>query len=93
MPGIAGASGTLCKTKYGARIIITTRKAPTTNPNKVRMYFRPANSYQRKTPVSQHEMQVRSLFTRRQALVSELMRTQHLSKAEAWKIAKHEITE
>ena len=37
IPGIAAVSGTLCKTK-NARVIFTTRKASSTNPNKVRMY-------------------------------------------------------
>ena len=52
IPGIAAVSGTLCKTK-NARVIFTTRKASSTNPNKVRMYVRSAESYKRTTPPSE----------------------------------------
>lgn len=92
IPGIASASGTLCKCKNGARIIVSTRQAPTTNPNKVRMYIRSAESYQRSSKPSANELAARELFTKRQAYVQELIASgRYHSKAEAWKIAKREI--
>ena len=49
--------------------------------------------YERSTPVSKHEMQVRSIFSKRQARVLQLMaENTKLSKKEAWAIAKKEIT-
>ena len=75
VPGIKSASGTLMKCKNGTRIIFTTRRAPSSNPCKVRMYIRTAEDYQRSTPVSKHEIQIRALF----------------SKKKAWQIAKNEI--
>ncbi|MBR6829002.1 MAG: hypothetical protein IKM83_00110 [Paludibacteraceae bacterium] len=92
MPGIKAASGTLCKTPDGRRVIFTTRKAPTTNPNRMRAYIRSAESYKRKTPPSEKEQQCRSLFARRQSYVQELMASgRYHSKAEAWEIAKRDI--
>lgn len=94
IPGINVASGTLMKCKNGARIIFTTRRAPSSNPHKMRMYIRPAESFKRKTPVSKREMQVRSIFAKRQARVRQLMnKFNYLSKKEAWDIAKKEITD
>ena len=90
--GIAYASGTLCKNRDGSRVIVTTRKAASSNPNKVRMYLRSAKSYQRSTKPSAKEIALRELFTRRQAYVQELLASgRYHSKAEAWKIAKREI--
>ena len=94
IPGINVASGTLLKCKNGSRIIFTTRRAPSSNPRKMRMYIRPAESYRRKTPVSEREMQARSLFSRRQAHVLNLIAANpKLSKKKAWEIAKKEITD
>ena len=90
--GIAAAHGTLRKNPDGSRIVITTRKAASTNPNKVRMYLRSADSYKRKAPVSDKEMAARTLFARRQAYVQELLASgRYHTKAEAWKIAKATI--
>ena len=48
--------------------------------------------YERSTPVSKHELQVRSIFSRRQARVLQLMaENPKLSKKKAWAIAKKEI--
>ena len=48
--------------------------------------------YQRSTPVTEREMQVRSIFSRRQARVIQLMaENPKLSKKDAWAIAKKEI--
>ena len=92
VPGIKSASGTLMKCKNGTRVIFTTRRAPSSNPCKVRMYLRTAEDYQRSTPVTEREKQVRDLFSRRQARVLQLMaENTKLSKKEAWKIAKTEI--
>ena len=91
IPGISAASGTLCKTK-NARIILTTRKAPSTNPNKVHMYIRSAESYKRKTQPSENEQRCRTLFVRRQAYVQELLASgAYHSKATAWKKAIKDI--
>lgn len=89
IPGIKAASGTLCKSPNGKRVIFTTRKAPSTNPNKIRAYIRSAESYKRKTPPSEKEQQSRLLFARRQAYVQKLMASgTYLSKAELWELAK-----
>ena len=92
IPGIASMSGTLCKNQDGSRYIITTRKAATTNPVKVRMYFRPASSYQRKTPISEKELAARCRFAILARRVKELME-QHVcrTRKEAWQIAKEEL--
>ena len=92
VPGIKSASGTLMKCKNGTRVVFTTRRAPSTNPCKVRMYIRTAEDYQRSTPVSEREMQVRSIFSRRHARVLQLLaENPKLSKKKAWQIAKFEI--
>ena len=94
VPGINVASGTLMRCKNGARIIFTTRRAPSSNPCKMRMYIRTADSYKRKTPLSESEMQARSLFSRRQARVLQLRSANpRLSLKGAWAIAKKEITD
>ena len=91
-PAIVSASGTLCKEKNGLRVIVTTRKAPSTNPCKTRMYIRSAASYQRSGKPSEKEIAARELFAKRQAFVQELLASgKYHSKAEAWKIAKKEI--
>ena len=94
--GIEAAHGTLYKGKNGTRVIITTRKAPSTNPNKVRMYLRSAKAYKRKKPASDAEIAARQLFTKRQAYVRQLLdaakaENKRLSLAKAWKVAKQEI--
>ena len=86
--GIATASGTLCKNRNGSRIIVTTRRAPSANKGKIRMYLRPA--YQRRTPYSDAEIAAQELFTKRQAYVSELIEL-GCTKSEAWQIAKQRI--
>ena len=93
MDGILSASGTLRKMKDGTRIIVTTRRAATTNPApRTRMYIRSSETYQRTTPVTEKEISARQLFVRRQAYVQELMASgRYHTKAEAWKVAKKEI--
>lgn len=90
--GIISASGTLCKNRNGSRVIVTTRRAPSDNKNKMRMYIRSAASYQRSGKPSEKEIAARELFAKRQAYVQELLASgSYHSKAEAWKIAKKEI--
>ena len=92
VPGINAASGTLMKCKNGTRVVFTTRRAPSSNPCKVRMYIRTAEDYQRSTPVSEKEIQVRELFSKRQQRVNQLRADNpKLSKKKAWQIAKNEI--
>ena len=92
MPGIASISGTLYKGKNGLRLVATTRKAPTTNKQKTRLYLRSEESYQRKTPYSEAELKRQDLFAKRQAYVKQLMaETPWLNKKEAWLIAKQDI--
>ena len=89
--GIESASGTLCKTKR-SRIIVTTRKAASSNPNKIRMYLRSNDSYKRKGKPSEKELAARALFAKRRAFVDQLVNSGKCrSKADAWKIAKQEI--
>ena len=48
--------------------------------------------YERSTPVTEREKQVRELFSKRQQRVNQLLKANpKLSKKEAWKIAKTEI--
>ena len=48
--------------------------------------------YERSTPVSEREMQVRELFSKRQQRVNQLRADNpKLSKKKAWQIAKNEI--
>lgn len=90
--GVMSASGTFCKNRNGSRVIVTTRRAPSSNKNKVRMYLRSADSYKRKKPFSDAEIAAQELFTVRQAYVKELLANGTCkSKAEAWKIAKKSI--
>ena len=90
--GIMSASGTFCKNRNGSRVIVTTRRAPSSSKNKVRMYLRSADSYKRKKPFSDAEIAAQELFTVRQAYVKELLANGTCkSKAEAWKIAKKSI--
>lgn len=56
----------------------------------VRVYKAP--SYERRKPVSEHERSVRSLFERRHKYVTELMQA-GMSRSEAWKRAKEEISQ
>lgn len=87
--GITAASGTLCKNRNGSRIIVTTRRAPSNNKNKMRLYLRSADCYKRKKPLSDAEIAAHELFARRQAYVRELLANGTCkSKAEAWKVAK-----
>ena len=87
--GFNAVSGTLFKGKNGSKVICTTRKAPSTNPHKFRMYIRTASSYKRKGKPSKKELNARALFTQRQAYVQELLNAGKVkSRAEAWKLAK-----
>ena len=51
--------------KCGEYVIATHRVAETTNPNCQRVYIKSADAYNRSTPVSDHEIEIRTLFTER----------------------------
>ena len=48
--------------KHGNYLIMTHRSAPTTNPNCQRIYSKPVDAYDRKTPVSSDETLARNRF-------------------------------
>lgn len=94
MPGIESISGSM-KGSMGKRTVFMTFNKPD-GKKETRMYFRRKEDYERKTPVSEHELEVRALFCRRQELVKLLIdeykgRGLYLSKAEAWRMAKEQI--
>ena len=74
-PLFENLSGALAKPKKkdghmcGEYVIATHRVAETTNPNCQRVYIKSADAYKRSTPVSADEIELRSLFSRRQAWV------------------------
>ena len=74
-PLFENLSGALAKPKKkdghmcGEYVIATHRVAETTNPNCQRVYIKSADAYKRSTPVSADEIEIRSLFSRRQAWV------------------------
>lgn len=88
MDGIDGVTGSI-KTRNGGRLVFT--KPKNSQKGHGRMYFRPANAYERKVPYSENEMAAMDLFKERAALVRKLMLKQHMTKAEAWKVAKQQI--
>ena len=53
----------------GTYLIGTHRSAETTNPDCTRIYVKKADAYDRSTPVSADELEIRLLFTQRQAWV------------------------
>ena len=69
-------SGSLAKPKVkdghscGSYLIGTHRVAPTTNPNCTRLFIRPADAYNRTTPVTTEETRVRNRFASIAAAVS-----------------------
>ena len=74
--GIDHVSGSLAKPKVkdghscGSYLIGTHRVAPTTNPNCTRLFIRPADAYNRTTPVTTEETRVRNRFASIAAAVS-----------------------
>ena len=70
-PLFENLSGALAKPKKkdghkcGEYVIATHRVAETTNPNCQRVYIKSADVYDRSTPVSDHEIEIRTLFTER----------------------------
>ena len=73
--GIDTVKGSLAKPsqkdghKCGTYLIGTHREAESTVPGCSRLYIRNANAYNRSTPVSDHEIEIRTLFTERQEWV------------------------
>ena len=67
-PGIQYAKGSFAKPKkvdghnHGDYLIGTHREAATTNPNCTRAYVKPADAYDRSTPVSSDERAQRTRF-------------------------------
>ena len=89
MPGIASMSGTLCKAKDGSRIVFATRKAATTNQNKVRAYFRTADSYKRRTPPSENELKTRGLFANANARMKAMSQDEIEKYRKQWVAANY----
>jgi len=86
-PAFDTISGSM-KGRFGNRVVFMTR-TNREGKKQTRVYFRSAGSYQRRTPVSDKEYAVRSLFAQRQAYVRELIQSgQCRSRAEAWEQAK-----
>ena len=91
MNGIAAISGTV-KQANGRRMMFMTRTNPSTGKSETRMYFRSDESYQRKNPPSEKEMQARVNFARRAKLVKHYMQVNpSLTKRQAWDMAKQAI--
>jgi len=73
--GIDTVKGSLAKPsqkdghKCGTYLIGTHREAESTQEGCSRLYIRNANAYNRSTPVSDHEIEIRTLFTERQEWV------------------------
>ena len=69
--GIDTVKGSLAKPsqkdghKCGTYLIGTHREAESTQEGCSRLYIRKANAYNRSTPVSDHEIEIRTLFTER----------------------------
>ena len=83
MAGIQSVSG-----KAGNFVFRTFRRLD--GKTETRMY--PYEKHKRTTKIRKTELAARSLFTRRQALVQELLSSgQCMSKADAWKKAKETI--
>ena len=66
MGKVVYATGHSC----GSYLIGTHRVAPTTNPNCTRLFIRPADAYNRTTPVTTEETRVRNRFASIAAAVS-----------------------
>ena len=91
MPGVIAVSGSTAYNRNGVRLMFQRRQSD--KPNHGRVYLRTRESYQRKTELRDSELAARQLFKERAALVQELMREKHLTKAAAWKRAKKQIVE
>jgi hypothetical protein len=87
LPGIAEISGSI-KQKNGNKIVFMTR-TNSQGKRETRAYMRDKSSYQRTGKPSKKELNARSIFTLRQAYVTELLTSGKVSsRAEAWKLAK-----
>ena len=91
IPGLGLVSGTLRKSTYRDKNgVHTTRLFAQVRNGKQRIYMRQETP--RSTPPSEKELAARKLFEKRSALVWQLMEEQHISRSEAWKIAKEQIS-
>jgi len=89
LSGIASASGTFRKLKNGDRIIVTTRKAPTSSKLRTHMYFRSADSYKRKSPVSENERKARARFATIAEQIKNLSPEQKKDYQQQWRKNKY----
>ena len=93
-PGIQFVLGAMSKPKkvdghsHGDYLIGTHRTAPTENPNCTRLYIRKADTYDRTSAPSTHELQLRSRFS--QASTAAQARMKNLSTLEADRAAFNE---
>ena len=62
MQPVLTMSPVLCHS-CGSYLIGTHRVAPTTNPNCTRLFIRPADAYNRTTPVTTEETRIRNRFS------------------------------
>lgn len=92
MPGLGLVSGTLKKSTYRDKEgVHTTRLFAQVRNGKQRIYMREETP--RSTPLSEREIAARVLFDKRSAMVRELMVKDHISRREAWRMAKEKIKE
>ena len=90
IPGIQSISGTANK-KSRIRVVFQTRKSPTTNPNKVRMYLRTAESYERKSTLSEKEIAARERFKKCSNSFANMAEEQKRKYHKEWKAAKYKF--
>ena len=90
MPGVAAISGSTKNSRTGVRMVFMRRASD--KPGYGRVYFRPSGCYERSAPVTENEAIARELFRQRAAAVRKLMQSENITKAEAWKRVKKEIT-
>ena len=88
--GIESMSGSV-KGVNGSRLVFKTLRNPN-GKKEVRAYLMPRGTYKRKSKPSDSELDARELFAKRQTYACQLMHERGLSKQEAWKIARKEIT-
>ena len=91
-PGIESISGSM-KSKNGVRIVYKTYTKPSIKrpggKPETRAYFVPESSYQRRTPISQKEIIVRTQFKAATAFVNSLTPEQKKSYYDDWKRSKY----
>ena len=86
MPGIESISGTM--NKGHERIVFQTRKKRD-GSSETRMYFRTAESYQRRTKITDKEIAIRQRFKAACEYVQNLTEEQRQAYADEWKRSKY----